>query len=584
MASNSTIRVAAKRARARNAGLCVTCCKMRPKAGNATCQTCSDKASIRTIRLRAAARQRVQLRSVIEAHEQAGDLAQEHYLYTTAAEHYKGAVNLPETTSEDKLRLAEKIACVLSLSGDPGNASPWLDQILTHLNNSGNASKSTQTLLRMAWQLWIDSKTEASLPVLRRAIHLSAESGNARLKKMANLTMADMLELLGRFEEAAEFFHAVKLDDGDTITLRISYYWRGAIAAAVLGDADEAYANFERAVQLAKVATDPYQVVSAWNTYAYVAMELGDTNRAKACYEQALLVTRQYQIVWFIPLLCLNYAELLWRMGEYHNAREYVVEALSSAAHAPILEEAFAGVGICLALQIQDADMLAECTRPAAIDLAFQSGQPFRIGSMSTAFAQLYASQGHMHAARSLLHRALKKAHVIFANFDFPVEVARHGALSDVARARILLEKRASLPCADVAQACLALFDAFVEQRRGQTQKARIHAGIAADRFEALQWYGHAEIARAVVPGSKRVERKEPFPYSRPFSRLQPVLTAREQEVAELVLKGLTNREIADALIIAPHTVEKHMNSIMNRLGIRSRYQLEGVLDEPSGL
>src|SRR5262249_4675720 len=41
-------------------------------------------------------------------------------------------------------------------------------------------------------------------------------------------------------------------------------------------------------------------------------------------------------------------------------------------------------------------------------------------------------------------------------------------------------------------------------------------------------------------------------------------LTKREEEVAHLVLKGLTNRAIARELAISEHTVESHMTSIMN--------------------
>ena len=55
-------------------------------------------------------------------------------------------------------------------------------------------------------------------------------------------------------------------------------------------------------------------------------------------------------------------------------------------------------------------------------------------------------------------------------------------------------------------------------------------------------------------------------------------LTKREEEVAELVLKGLTNRAIARELWISEHTVESHMTSIMNRLGIRSRHQLVDLM------
>jgi LuxR family maltose regulon positive regulatory protein len=51
---------------------------------------------------------------------------------------------------------------------------------------------------------------------------------------------------------------------------------------------------------------------------------------------------------------------------------------------------------------------------------------------------------------------------------------------------------------------------------------------------------------------------------------LEP-LTAREQEVLKLIAAGLTNREIAEALVISPGTVKKHTGNIYSKLGVRSR-------------
>lgn len=48
-------------------------------------------------------------------------------------------------------------------------------------------------------------------------------------------------------------------------------------------------------------------------------------------------------------------------------------------------------------------------------------------------------------------------------------------------------------------------------------------------------------------------------------------LTSREQEVLSLVAAGLTNREIADELMISPQTVKKHTGNIFGKLGVRSR-------------
>jgi len=51
-------------------------------------------------------------------------------------------------------------------------------------------------------------------------------------------------------------------------------------------------------------------------------------------------------------------------------------------------------------------------------------------------------------------------------------------------------------------------------------------------------------------------------------------LSRREREVAVLVARGLTNRQIADQLVIAERTVEGHLERIRGKLGLRSRTQI----------
>ncbi|TMD70049.1 MAG: hypothetical protein E6I91_00665 [Chloroflexi bacterium] len=48
-------------------------------------------------------------------------------------------------------------------------------------------------------------------------------------------------------------------------------------------------------------------------------------------------------------------------------------------------------------------------------------------------------------------------------------------------------------------------------------------------------------------------------------------LTAREVEVLRLVAQGLTDRQVAEQLIISPRTVNTHLNSIYNKLGVDTR-------------
>ena len=51
-------------------------------------------------------------------------------------------------------------------------------------------------------------------------------------------------------------------------------------------------------------------------------------------------------------------------------------------------------------------------------------------------------------------------------------------------------------------------------------------------------------------------------------------LTRREWEVAGLVSRGLSNRQIAEQLVLSEGTVANHVQEILQRLGLRSRTQL----------
>jgi LuxR family maltose regulon positive regulatory protein len=48
-------------------------------------------------------------------------------------------------------------------------------------------------------------------------------------------------------------------------------------------------------------------------------------------------------------------------------------------------------------------------------------------------------------------------------------------------------------------------------------------------------------------------------------------LTAREHEILQLLSAGLSNREIADKLVVSPETVKKHVSSIVGKLGTSNR-------------
>ena len=63
----------------------------------------------------------------------------------------------------------------------------------------------------------------------------------------------------------------------------------------------------------------------------------------------------------------------------------------------------------------------------------------------------------------------------------------------------------------------------------------------------------------------------------------QALLTRREREVASLVAEGLSNKDIADALVISQRTAESHVEHILTKLGFNSRAQIAAWNTESTG-
>jgi len=108
-------------------------------------------------------------------------------------------------------------------------------------------------------------------------------------------------------------------------------------------------------------------------------------------------------------------------------------------------------------------------------------------------------------------------------------------------------------------------------QHRRRRLDAREHLRTALATFETLGLAPWAERARAGLRATGATVQPRPG---------EPVdtLTPRELRVAWLVLRGSSNRDVADALHLSPRTIEYHLSKVYTKLGISSREQLGAAL------
>jgi len=173
----------------------------------------------------------------------------------------------------------------------------------------------------------------------------------------------------------------------------------------------------------------------------------------------------------------------------------------------------------------------------------------------------------------------------VFATFDGPARAVRCAAAIVGAARRLGLQARAALHTGE----CTVSGDDVTGVAVEVAARALGHAGagdvvvsstvrdlVAGSGLELEDLRGRA----AGLPGGVTLLRvrtagRAPaaVPVEGPHGPIAS-LTVREREIAGLVALGMTNRQIADELVISPATVDRHVANILVKLGAHGRAQI----------
>lgn len=97
---------------------------------------------------------------------------------------------------------------------------------------------------------------------------------------------------------------------------------------------------------------------------------------------------------------------------------------------------------------------------------------------------------------------------------------------------------------------------------------------VALDGGDHYPWFGDSEQTLRAVLRALGVEECATPPARRDGHAQRPLegdLTRRETEVLALVASGLSDREVAERLVLSPHTVHRHVANVRTKLGLPTR-------------
>ncbi|HKN49281.1 MAG TPA: LuxR C-terminal-related transcriptional regulator, partial [Actinomycetota bacterium] len=190
------------------------------------------------------------------------------------------------------------------------------------------------------------------------------------------------------------------------------------------------------------------------------------------------------------------------------------------------------------------------------------------------ALRQLDEAEKHLLAFEELAMRRCRASTLsAAARLRGSLEEVRGRSGEAHAAFRLALDHASNVPMPFELALVRAGYGAFL-RRQGRRAAAAEHLAAAAESFARLGAQPFLEqcerelTASGVGSGGGQADRRSG----------DSALTPQESTVARLVLRGLTNREVAAELVLSVNTVEYHLKNIYPKLGVSSRTQLMAKL------
>ena len=402
--------------------------------------------------------------------------------------------------------------------------------------------------MRSVLEAYLGRTVHAAEAAARVLAHPQCSPAATQLAGWGLATARGGLGRLGGVEEALRRIdaRAESFEIGLHQLAVVAFWWvRGLLLAGLLDRADQAARHYRERCQ----DTPGYGEAITGLMCAAVAMSRGQVRTAARSYRQAIAAFHDADPggLPFRGLVSLTGA--IGMAGEATQASQALREMLAARHPTSVCLEpevqlaqawvaaAEGGASEAVALTRQAAEVAASQTQPAMEVVALHTAVCFGDRTVADRLAGLATQVDGPRAPAAAAHAAALATDDGAALHAASVQLEQIGAL---------------LLAADAAAQAAAAHTR--QDRRGSAQAATTRAHRLAQACEGVRTPALAAIAA-------------PLP-----------LTHREREIVTLAASGLSNRQIAERLLVSVRTVENHLYRACTKLGTSDRAELAALL------
>ena len=415
---------------------------------------------------------------------------------------------------------------------------------------------------------------------LRTALRWLIHAGEVDSARRLGVSLKSLWHLGGHLGEGrvwlAELL-ALPAASADKATRAQLLYGAGFLAW-LQGDADAARGPLEECISLWRELENPFEIAHSLVSLGMAARLQGDRRAARAYFEEAAGRVQEVGDLALQSTALYGLGLLAYDEGDDAAARAMADQALAVATRGGWVRMIVGSLGLLGEVSYREqnyaaARALLEQGRAAAR----AGGDKWAEAGILVPLTRAATEQGNVVEAAALLGESLERwrdlgnrqgiADALEAGAQLAAALARPDCAARLAGAAAALREGGSATPA--VGAIEALWTARAQTALGnQAFAAAWAAGRAMSLDEATEQALALKNSASAAAGGRSAERQV------------DALTPREREVAALIARGFTNRQMARALVITEKTAANHVARVLDKLGVHSKTQLAARASE----